>query len=120
MREISEAVLRFPTVTFTAALVLVVGFWTLFLLEPFSQVRAAHRAGADPRSAYGTRPVIAEASLVIGLAWLLSLGGSLLLRPHEVPQPLGAVVAVLLLVTSLTLAVLAVRLVTRSWCRRHG
>ncbi|MGW2103797.1 hypothetical protein ACWCPX_40255 [Streptomyces olivaceoviridis] len=34
MREVMEAVLRFPTVTFTAALVLVVGFWTLFLLEP--------------------------------------------------------------------------------------
>ena len=119
MRQITEAVLGFPTVTFTAALVLVVGFWVLILLGPSRRDRITRRTGADPLDAGGTQ-AIAGASLVIALAWILSLGGSLLLRPHEAPQPLGAVLAVLLLVTSLALATLATRLMTRLWHRPHG
>ncbi|MCI3276697.1 hypothetical protein [Streptomyces cylindrosporus] len=111
MREITDAALRFPTATFTAALVLVVGFWTLILLGPSARDRRTRRA-EDPSHVRAT-PVIAEASLVIALAWILSLGGSLLLRPHEAAQPLAAVLAALLLVTSLALATLAARRVTR-------
>ncbi|MFI6352257.1 hypothetical protein ACIBJF_06225 [Streptomyces sp. NPDC050743] len=119
MRDITEAALRFPTVTFTAALILVVGFWVLILMESSRHHRIAQRIGADPLDATGT-PVIAGASLVIALAWVLSLVGSLLLRPHEASQPVGTVVAVLLLTTSLALAALATRLVTRTWRRLHG
>ncbi|MCZ0984764.1 hypothetical protein [Streptomyces diastatochromogenes] len=118
MREIAEAALRFPTVTFTAVLVLVIGFWALILLDPSTRDRAVHRMDADPSQPFGT-PVIAAASLVITLAWILSLGGSLLLRPHETPQPWGTALAVLLLVTSLALATLATRLATRTWRRLH-
>ncbi|MGW2703893.1 hypothetical protein [Streptomyces sp. NPDC001340] len=119
MREITEVALRFPTVTFTAVLVLVVGFWVLILLEPSRRDRAVHRVDADPALPFGT-PMIAAASLVITLAWILSLGGSLLLRPHESPQPWGTALAVLLLVTSLVLATRATRLMTRMWRRLHG
>lgn len=118
MREITEAALRFPTVTFTAALVLVVGFWVLILLESSKHHRLAQRIGADPLDATGT-PLIAGASLVISVAWVLSLVGSLLLRPHEAPEPLGTVLAVLLLSASLTLATVATRLVSRTWRRLH-
>ncbi|MFH8771108.1 hypothetical protein [Streptomyces sp. NPDC017958] len=48
MREIAEAALRFPTVTFTAVLVLVIGFWALILLDPSRLHRAVHRVDADP------------------------------------------------------------------------
>ncbi|MFF4500409.1 hypothetical protein [Streptomyces sp. NPDC001401] len=119
MREIAEAVLRFPTVTFTAALVVVVGFWVLILLEPSRRDRIAHRVEADAPHPDGT-PVIADASLVIALAWIASLGGSLLLRPHEAPQPLGTALAVLILIASLALAALATRLMTRTRRRPHG
>ena len=119
MREITEVVLGFPTVTFTAALVLVVGLWTLLLLNPPTRGRAARRAGADSPDVHGTR-VIAAASLVIAVAWILSLAGSLLLRPHEAAPPLGTALAALVLVASLALATPATRLVTRMWHRLHG
>jgi hypothetical protein len=119
VREITEAALRFPTATFTAALLLVVGFWALILLGFSEHVRPARRPDVTP-SAVGARPVIAEASLVIALAWILSLGGSLLLRPHEAAQPLAAVLAALLLVTSLAPATLVARLVTRGRRRPGG
>lgn len=119
MREITEAALRFPTAAFTAALVLVVGLWVLILLDPPTHDRPARRPDAAPSVVRAT-PVIAEASLAIALAWILSLGGSVLLRPHEAAQPLAAVLAALLLVTSLALATLAARLVTRGRRRPRG
>ncbi|MEU6148097.1 hypothetical protein ABZ848_48155 [Streptomyces sp. NPDC047081] len=118
MREITEAALRFPTATFTAALVLVVGFWTLILLSRSAPDRPTRRA-EDPTDVPAPS-VIAQASLVLAFAWILSLVGSLLLRPHEAAQPLAAVLASLLLVASLALATLAARVVARGRRRPHG
>ncbi|WP_225830036.1 hypothetical protein [Streptomyces sp. NK08204] len=67
MRKITEAAFRFPTVTCTAALVLLAGLWALTLLESSKHHRIAQRTGADPLDATGT-PVIPAASLVIVLA----------------------------------------------------
>lgn len=119
MREITEIALRFPTVTFTATLVLVVGLWTLILLDPPKHGEILRPAEADQASPKRT-PVFAAASLVITVAWILSLAGSLWLRPHEAPQPLGTLLAVTILAASLALATLAVHLVIRVRRPPHG
>lgn len=73
MQEIVDAVVSFPTVTFTAALVVVVGFWVfVFITRP-------GRDGRHPRAATGALDregiaATAAASLVLGLSWILQPG----------------------------------------------
>ncbi|MFF9396167.1 hypothetical protein [Streptomyces griseoluteus] len=119
VREITEVALGFPPVTFTAALVLVVGFRMLILLGPHRHDRPGRRMDVGLRDVCEA-PVIAAASLVIAVAWIPSLGGSLLLRPREAAHPWGVLLAAFLLVASLTPAALPTRLVTRMWRRLHG
>ncbi|MFF4567232.1 hypothetical protein [Streptomyces sp. NPDC001435] len=119
MQEIVDAVVSFPTVTFTAALVVVVGFWVfVFITRP-------GRDGRHPRAATGALDregiaATAAASLVLGLSWISSLAGSLLLRGLEVADSLHTVLAVLLLVGAVALAVLATRLAVWIWRHHRG
>ncbi|MGA5407220.1 hypothetical protein ACPCSC_08135 [Streptomyces lavendulocolor] len=96
MDEFWQATTTFPTVLFTAALVVVVGFWLLVL---------AGAAGADGFDAdvdagalgLGGVPVAVSASLLIVLSWFAALTGSVLLArapwPAALVHLLGAALA---------------------------
>ncbi|MFI1014407.1 hypothetical protein [Streptomyces sp. NPDC020965] len=78
MTEFLAALVRFPTVLFTAALVVAVVFWLLVLCG----VAAADSFDTDLDTDalhLGGVPVAVSASLLIALAWFLGLTGSVLL-----------------------------------------
>ncbi|GAA2474633.1 hypothetical protein [Streptomyces gobitricini] len=78
MGEFWQAATTFPTVLFTAALVVVVGFWLLVTVG----VAGADSFDADVDTdalGLGGVPASVSASLLIALSWLLSLTGSVLL-----------------------------------------
>ncbi|MFI5763179.1 hypothetical protein [Streptomyces sp. NPDC051563] len=88
MDEFINAALGFPTVLFTAALVVVLGFWLLVLCG------AADHDGFDAGASGGALglggvPGTVSASLLIALAWFISLSGAVLLARTAWP---GAVV----------------------------
>lgn len=79
MREFIDAALGFPTFLFTAALVVVVGFWLLVLLG------AAESDAFDPdvdldTAGIGGVPVAVAFSLLTAFGWFSSLGASVLLH----------------------------------------
>ncbi|MFF5701040.1 hypothetical protein ACFY7H_00760 [Streptomyces sp. NPDC012794] len=94
MDEFIDTALGFPTVLFSAALVVVLGFWLLVLCGA-----ADHQdIGSDLDNGalgLGGVPVTVSASLLIAVAWFASLSGSVLLArtgwPGAVVHFLGAV-----------------------------
>ncbi|WP_405905283.1 hypothetical protein OG742_04035 [Streptomyces sp. NBC_00828] len=113
MREIADAAVTFPAVTFTTALLVVAGFWLLVLLGRAE--RDGFDSDADTNAlGMGDLPVAATASLVIALAWISSLVGSVLLHRSEVSGLLHALLAVAVFVVSLALAYAATRTVAQA------
>ncbi|MEU6379306.1 hypothetical protein [Streptomyces sp. NPDC046909] len=106
MQEITDAAVGFPTVMLTVSLVVVTGFWLLVLLSRAQRDGLVSAAGAD-------LPVAAAATLVIALAWVFSLGGSVLLLRPEISGPVYAVLAVAVLAGSMVLAYGVARMVMR-------
>jgi hypothetical protein len=78
MGQIVGASVRFPTVTLTSALAVVLGFWLLVLLGRAGVRDFDADAPALTRS-LGGLPVAVAASVVIVSAWLVSLAGTFLL-----------------------------------------
>lgn len=78
MDEFIRAALGFPTVLFTAALVVVLGFWLLVLIGAMDHDGVGADSGSGALGIGGV-PVAVSASLLIGLAWFTSLTGSVLL-----------------------------------------
>ncbi|MEE4545216.1 hypothetical protein V2S66_25010 [Streptomyces sp. V4-01] len=118
MGEFTDVVLGFPTVVFGGALVVVVGFWTLVLVGgadahgpghhghvapaphhpgPSGGHHAGHHAGHRGLGLDGV-PITVALSLLVALAWFLSLAGSAALDGAPLPGPLR---------TALSFAVLA-------------
>ncbi|MEV6289416.1 hypothetical protein AB0M41_03025 [Streptomyces sp. NPDC051896] len=119
VQEIADAAVGFPTVTFTAVLVVVAGFWVRVLLTRSGRNGRRSDTAADALGRDGVA-AMAAASVVLGLSWIFSLAGSLLLRGFQVADPLHTGLAVLVLVVSLALAILATRLAVRTWRHHHG
>ncbi|MCX5123537.1 MULTISPECIES: hypothetical protein [unclassified Streptomyces] len=112
MDEFITAALGFPTVLFTAALMVVLGFWLLVLCG------AADHDGFDSdldggALGLGGVPVTLSASLLIALAWFTNLYGSALLARTGWPSALVHFLGTVLLFGSLLLSWRVTRLVVR-------
>ncbi|MGW6563926.1 hypothetical protein [Streptomyces sp. NPDC054975] len=99
MGEFLNAAVGFPTMLYTAALIVVAGFWLLVLC------RAADREGFD--SDVDTTalrldgvPVSVAATLSVVVSWLLSMGGSVLLGRAALPGSLSHVLSTALLLVA--------------------
>ncbi|MGW0820247.1 hypothetical protein [Streptomyces sp. NPDC002845] len=112
MDTLLEAATGLPTILFTAALVVVVGFWLLVAVGATGSRLFDEDADLD---AWGTGgvPVAVAFSLLTAFAWFLSLGGTVLLEPvaaSGVPRALtGLVVPVAALLAAWRLTRWAVR-----------
>jgi hypothetical protein len=106
MLEIVEAAAQFPTVIFTSALVVTLGFWTLVLLG-----RAGLRDfDADAPALAGAldgAPVAVAASVVTVSGWFVSLAGTLALDRVGVTGFAAAPARVALLALSALVALAA-------------
>ncbi|WP_093804112.1 DUF1449 family protein [Streptomyces sp. Wb2n-11] len=78
MDEFLHATATFPAVLFSAALVVVVGFWLLVLLGAADHDSFDADVDTDALSLGGV-PVSVSASLLIALSWFSSVTGSILL-----------------------------------------
>ncbi len=78
MGEFLHATAAFPTALFSAALVVVVGFWLLVLLGAADHDSFDADVETDALSLGGV-PVSVSASLLIALSWFFSVTGSILL-----------------------------------------
>ncbi|MFI5808546.1 hypothetical protein [Streptomyces sp. NPDC051561] len=77
MTEFLHAAASFPTVLFTAALVVVVGFWLLVLVGGADHDSFEGDVNTDVLGLGGV-PVSVSGSLMIALTWFLCLSGSVL------------------------------------------
>ncbi|MFF3554307.1 hypothetical protein ACWD4V_03640 [Streptomyces tsukubensis] len=89
MDEFLRTVAAFPTLLFTAALVVVLGFWLLVLLGAVGHDGFDGDLDASALGLGGV-PVTVSASLFIALGWFLSLTGSVLLAAALGPLVLMA------------------------------
>ncbi|MCX5274919.1 hypothetical protein [Streptomyces virginiae] len=112
MDEFIRAVLGFPTVPFTAALVVVFGFWLLVLCGAADHDGVGADSGSSALGIGGV-PVTVSASLLIGLAWFTSLTGSVLLARTGWPGALVHFLGVALLFASVFLSWRVTRHVVR-------
>ncbi|MGW7264932.1 hypothetical protein [Streptomyces sp. NPDC054842] len=108
MGDVIGAAARFPTVTFTSAVVVVLGFWLLVLLGQ-ADARAFDADAPLLASALGGMPVTVAATVVIGSAWLVSLTGTLSMDLIHLSESGAAVARGALLVVSGLAAWLAAR-----------
>lgn len=113
MGEFVGAVIGFPTLPLTAALVVVVGFW-LLVLSGVTGYDAFDDDLDTDALALGGVPVALSASLVIALAWLASLTCSAALNRSGLSGPLRVVLDVGVLVASAGLAYAATRRLVRT------
>ncbi|MCX4776939.1 hypothetical protein [Streptomyces sp. NBC_01264] len=103
MDEFIRAALGFPTVLFTAALVVVLGFWLLVLCGAADHDGVGADSGSSALGIGGV-PVTVPASLLIGLAWFTSLSGSVLLARTGWPGALVHFLGAALLFASVFLS----------------
>ncbi|MFD6973691.1 hypothetical protein [Streptomyces sp. NPDC059979] len=112
MDEFIAAALGFPTVLFTASLVVVLGFWLLVLCG------AADHDGLGPDVdggvlGIGGVPLTLSVSLLIALAWFTNLSGSVLLARTGWPGTWVHFLETILLFGSLILSWRVTRLLVR-------
>ncbi|MGW6457388.1 hypothetical protein ACWF94_15945 [Streptomyces sp. NPDC055078] len=109
MAEFLDALLRFPTALFTAALAVVIGFWLLVLCG--GAEHDGFDTGTDTGALHlGGVPVAVSASLLITLGWFLSLTGSALLTGTGA---VGALLSTLVLLGAVVGAWWGTRLLVR-------
>ncbi|MFE3016960.1 hypothetical protein [Streptomyces sp. NPDC059256] len=96
MGEFLDHVFRFPTMLFTAALVVVICFWLMVLVGAVGHDSFDTDLDSDALGLGGV-PVAVSASLVIALTWTLSLIGSVLLTGLSVSGGLHHLLAAVLL-----------------------
>ncbi|WP_405907706.1 hypothetical protein OG742_22550 [Streptomyces sp. NBC_00828] len=107
-----EVTTGFPTILFTAALVVVVGFWLLVA------VGAADHHGFDADAhvdawGMGGVPVTVVFSLMTAFAWFLSLAATVLLDPLAASGLPRALIRMAVLITALLVAWRVTRLFVR-------
>ncbi|QGV79793.1 hypothetical protein [Streptomyces ficellus] len=111
-----HATVTFPAVLFTAALVVVAGFWLLVLVGGADRDSFDGDVNADALRLGGV-PVSVSASLLVAVAWLLAVTGSLALSvtgwPAALCHLLDAVLLFVALLGSWALMSAFVRLLTR-------
>ncbi|MGW7464972.1 hypothetical protein ACWGJT_09730 [Streptomyces xantholiticus] len=100
MAEFLNAIAAFPTVVFTAALVVVIGFWLLVLLGAADHDGFDADVDTDALSLGGV-PVSVSASLLMALSWFFSVTGSVLLARTGWPDGLLHLLGAVLLFASL-------------------
>lgn len=108
MGQVVEAAARFPTVIFTSALVVALGFWLLVLLGR-ARVRDFDADAPSLARSFGGVPVAVVVSVVIVTTWLLSLTGAALMDPAHLTGLGRAVARVALLGLSVLVAWTAAR-----------
>ncbi|MCX4515423.1 hypothetical protein OHA27_34925 [Streptomyces sp. NBC_01619] len=85
MAEFLRGAAGFPTVLFTSALLVVIGFWLLVLTGAAAPESFDADVDTDALSLGGV-PVSVAASLLIAFGWFISLAGSVLLNRAELPS----------------------------------
>lgn len=121
MDDLLDAALTFPAVLFSFSLIVVVGYWLLVLVGGADVDSLDGDAGGDFDDASGAGGVLASVglhgvpvtvvlSLLVLVAWFLSLVGVVLTEPLEFASPLRAVVLIAVLGVALVGAVLVTRL----------
>ncbi|MCM2389000.1 hypothetical protein [Streptomyces albipurpureus] len=116
MGEFLDHVFHFPTMLFTAALVVVICFWVLVLVGAVGHDSFDADMDTDALSLGGV-PVSVSVSLVIALAWTMSLSGSVLLAETGTAQGSHRLLAVVLVPASLFCAWRLTRLLVRPLAR---
>lgn len=118
MRDLLTAAIDFPTLFFTAALVIVLGFWLLALCG----VTDRHAFDGDlplgPLGLGGVATSVA-ASAVVLTGWLTSLAGAYALHRLTVPGVARTLLSLTLLGTALLVGQQVTRLLVRLWRRGH-
>jgi hypothetical protein len=96
MGEFVDAALGFPAVLFTFLLVVVVGYWLLVLLGALDIEALDFDADGDVLGGVGLAgvPVAVTASLLIAIAWFVSLAGTVLVGGVLLLAILALVVAI--------------------------
>ncbi|MBT2367289.1 hypothetical protein J7E88_18755 [Streptomyces sp. ISL-10] len=100
MAEFLHAIATFPAVLFTAALVVVIGFWLLVLLGAADHDGFDADVDADALGLGGV-PVSVSASLLIVLSWFFTLTGTVVLSRTGWPDALHHLLGAVLLFASL-------------------
>jgi hypothetical protein len=112
MAEFLEVAVRFPTVLFTSALPVVVGFWLLVLIGAAESDSFDGDVDTDTLHLGGV-PVSVSVSLVIVLAWFANYTGSVLLTRSGLPEAVVHLLYAVLLFASLFVAWRVTRLLVR-------
>ncbi|WP_328399486.1 YqiJ family protein [Streptomyces sp. NBC_00390] len=112
MAEFLEVAVRFPTVLFTSALVVVVGFWLLVLIGAVESDSFDADVDADTLHLGGV-PVSVSASLLIVLAWFANYSGSVFLTRSDLPEAAIHLLGAVLLFGSLFFAWRVTRVLVR-------
>ncbi|MEV8413307.1 hypothetical protein AB0P45_06775 [Streptomyces niveus] len=112
MREFIDAALGFPTFLFTAALIVVVGFWLLVLAGVTETDSFDSDVDLDTAGIGGV-PVTVAFSLLTAVAWFSSLTASVLLGHLAVSGLVRALSALAVLVGATLLAWWVTRLLVR-------
>lgn len=112
MSEFVATVLSFPAVVFTLAVVVVAAFWLCVLVGTVEHDAFDDGADVDAVGLAGV-PITVTVSLLVSLAWALSVAGALLLGRADLPSGLQAVAATGVLVVAVGAAWSATRLAVR-------
>lgn len=112
MGEFLNAAVGFPTMLFTAALIVVAGFWLLVLCGVAE--RDEFDSDVDAEALHlDVVPVSVAASLFVTVGWMLSMAGSLLLDRAGLPGFLSRLLSTALLVVTPLLSWLVTRRLVR-------
>ncbi len=98
MSEFVAAALGFPTALFSFLLVVVVGYWLLVIFGAADP--DALDSGEDLLPGLGGVPATVTLSLLVALAWFVSLAGSVLLHRSGWPAVLSIAVLLIALVAA--------------------
>jgi hypothetical protein len=115
MGEFVAASLAFPAVLFSFLLIVVIGYWLIVLLgmADADTLDGDSDGFADFLAGTGLAgvPVTVVLSLLIALAWFVSLAGTVLLRGAGLPGPVRVALSVGVLLVALAVAWAGTRLV---------
>ncbi|GAA3726455.1 hypothetical protein [Salinactinospora qingdaonensis] len=132
MREFLAAVITFPTALFTFSLLVVAGYWVLVLLgaaeldaldvDPGSAVgteglAAGGLASALAGAGMGGVPATVALSLLIAVAWFVSLTGNVVIEGLAVSTPLLVALSIAVLLLALVCAWLCTSMLALLWRR---
>lgn len=116
MREFLDAALSFPTVLFSAALVVVIAFWLLVLAGTADHHSFDADLDAD-LAGIGGVPVTVSVSVMVAVGWFTALTGSVLLHRGGTTGTVRAALAVGVLAGALLVAWAVVRLLVHHFRR---